>query len=239
MRTILLSGGFDPIHSGHIKMIKSASDLGFSVVVAVNSDEWLMSKKGFVFHSVDERCDIINSLRWVDRVITFNDSDGTAIDAIKKTSPTAFGNGGDRVPGNTPEDIYCYENNIISIYDLGLDSKSNSSSVIATKHTMDRPWGKWEVLAYGPGYKVKRLSVNPNASLSMQRHQHRAEHWYIVRGEGNLQLEAFTLPLNKGDKVVIKPWQWHRLSSLGNGIEVIEIQKGDILLESDIERIGV
>ena len=115
---IILSGGFDPVHKGHIRMFKSAKNLG-DVIVGLNSDEWLIRKKNKLFMPFSERKEILESIKYIDSVLSFNDADGTACDLItniyKKFGSgyrICFGNGGDRTNDTTPEVNYCIENNI-------------------------------------------------------------------------------------------------------------------------------
>ena len=82
-KVVLITGGFDPIHSGHISYIRAARELGDTLVIGVNSDNWLVRKKGKAFLPSEERLTIMSELRSVDVLIVFDDSDGTAIDAIK------------------------------------------------------------------------------------------------------------------------------------------------------------
>ena len=137
---ILVSGGFDPIHQGHIKLIKEASKYG-SVVVLLNSDEWLRKKKGKEFHNFEERRIIMESIKGVIEVIAFDDSDTTCIDGIKKAkskysnSSIKFANGGDRNQKTTPEKEYCEKNNIETIWEIGGINKANSSSWLLKKWT--------------------------------------------------------------------------------------------------------
>ena len=137
---ILVSGCFDPIHQGHIKLIKEASKHG-SVVVLLNSDEWLRKKKGKEFHNFEERKIIMESIKGVIEVIAFDDSDTTCIDGIKKAkakysnSTIKLANGGDRNQKTTPEKEYCEKNNIETIWEIGGKNKTNSSSWILKKWT--------------------------------------------------------------------------------------------------------
>ena len=137
---VLISGGFDPIHSGHIKLIQEAAKYG-DVVVLLNSDKWLQKKKGKEFLSFDERKIILNAIKNVVDVISFDDSDTTCIDGLKKAklkysqSNIKFANGGDRNSNTTPnpETIFCEKNNIESLWGVGGNNKSNSSSWILKK----------------------------------------------------------------------------------------------------------
>ena len=135
---VVVSGGFDPIHSGHIKLIKDAAKHG-EVVVLLNSDLWLQNKKGKEFLTFKERAIIMNELKNVIDVIEFDDGDTTCIDGLKKVknkysdSIIKFANGGDRNDNSTPESIFCNKNNIELLWGVGGNDKSNSSSWILKK----------------------------------------------------------------------------------------------------------
>ena len=135
---ILISGGFDPIHSGHIKLINDASKYG-NVIVLLNSDKWLRNKKGKEFLSFDERKIIMKNIKGVIDVIEFEDSDKTCIDGIKKVNSLyknniiIFANGGDRNNETTPEKEFCDKNDIETLFGIGGNDKSNSSSWILKK----------------------------------------------------------------------------------------------------------
>lgn len=135
---ILVSGGFDPIHSGHIKLINDANKYGV-VVVLLNSDQWLRNKKGKEFLPFSERKIIMQNIKGVLEVIEFNDKDKTCIDGIKKAKSLfkdkiiKFANGGDRNNNTTPEKKFCDENNIETLFGIGGNDKSNSSSWILKK----------------------------------------------------------------------------------------------------------
>jgi len=135
---ILVSGGFDPIHSGHIKLINDAYKYG-DVVVLLNSDAWLRNKKGKEFLPFSERKIIMQNIKGVIDVIEFDDSDKTCVDGIQKAKSLfknnliKFANGGDRNNNTTPEKDYCDKNNIETLFGIGGINKSNSSSWILKK----------------------------------------------------------------------------------------------------------
>ena len=135
---ILISGGFDPIHSGHIKLINDANKYG-DVVVLLNSDLWLRNKKGKEFLPFSERKIIMQNIKGILEVIEFNDNDKTCVDGIKKAKSLfkdriiKFANGGDRNNNTTPEKNFCDENNIETLFGIGGNNKSNSSSWILKK----------------------------------------------------------------------------------------------------------
>ena len=135
---ILVSGGFDPIHSGHIKLINEANKYG-DVVVLLNSDAWLRNKKGKEFLPYDERKIIMQNIKGVLDVLEFNDDDKTCIEGLRKArkkyfnKKIKFANGGDRNDNTTPETTFCIKNNIEALWGIGGSNKSNSSSWILKK----------------------------------------------------------------------------------------------------------
>ena len=130
-KTAMVSGGFDPIHVGHLRMMEEASTLG-DLIVVVNSDEWLMRKKGYVFMTFEDRCEIIKGLKFVWKVVGVDDSDDTVIDAIQQYMPDAFVNGGDRFQKNTPESTICEKLEIETFWGAG-GGKIRSSSEMVKK----------------------------------------------------------------------------------------------------------
>ena len=129
----LVTGGFDPIHSGHISYFKRAKDLSNYLVVGINTEEWLTRKKGQYFQSWKERAEIIRHLDMVDAVISWNDEDDSACGAIAKCLEIAqtvvFANGGDRGSDNTPEtDKFGDDPRVELEFGIGGTDKKNSSS---------------------------------------------------------------------------------------------------------------
>jgi len=133
---ILMSGGFDPPHIGHVRMIIDAASRGKEVIIGVNSDEWLMRKKGYVFMEWAERAELIQSIKGVSESVAFDDSDNTASDLIikaRKQFPDlkiAFANGGDRVSGNTPEMETCSNTNVDMLWEIGGEKIQSSSELV-------------------------------------------------------------------------------------------------------------
>ena len=118
--TVMVSGGFDPVHVGHIRMIREAAEHG-DVIVIANSDEWLYRKKGFNFMDFKSRYEILDAIKGVVLVDSVNDSDETVCDAIKRHKPTYFANGGERGKNNTPEVMLCKELGVELLWGVGGD----------------------------------------------------------------------------------------------------------------------
>jgi cytidyltransferase-like protein len=138
MKIVVVSGGFDPIHSGHIALLRDAAELGDILVAGLNSDEWLTRKKGKPFMSFEERKIVLGAIQWVDAVWAFDDADNTACDLLNKvrqyylqdtteTYEFVFANGGDRIEANNAEiSVEGWE----FVYGIGGYNKKNSSSKI-------------------------------------------------------------------------------------------------------------
>ena len=126
-KTIMVSGGFDPVHIGHIRMILDAARHG-DVIVVANSDDWLFRKKGFVFMEFEQRAEILAAIKGVVKVSGVDDSDGTVCEAIRRLKPHMFANGGDRRKNNTPEQDVCEELGVQMLWAVGGEDKANSSS---------------------------------------------------------------------------------------------------------------
>lgn len=127
--TIAISGGFDPIHPGHARMIADASVYG-NVVVILNSDEWLIRKKGYTFMPWSQRKEMLMAMRYVHSVIPATDSDGTVCETLRQLRPTYFANGGDRTAKNTPELDVCRELGIIPLFGIGGEKVASSSLLV-------------------------------------------------------------------------------------------------------------
>tara|TARA_Y100000385_G_scaffold291471_1_gene369686 strand:+ start:9378 stop:10139 length:762 start_codon:yes stop_codon:yes gene_type:complete len=248
---VLVTGGFDPLHSGHISYLNEARKLGSKLVVGLNSDDWLARKKGYAFLPIEERKAIVEALGVVDYTITFNDDDGTSCDAIEKIlantdSNLIFANGGDRNNASTPEyERYNRDTRIEFVFGVGGNDKRNSSSWILDQwktNKTKRDWGYWRVLDDKGIIKVKELVIDPNQSLSDQRHFHRNEHWYVLEGDVVIDLEYPDKQwkiqmLSTHTSYVIDPKVWHRAyNPYDYPCHILEVQYGDKCIEEDIER---
>jgi len=255
MKVVIATGGFDPLHSGHIEYLKCAAALGDVLIVGLNSDEWLKRKKGCYFMEFYEREQVISNLSFVHNVINFDDWDDTATECILKVKrfyPNAdivFANGGDRDEGQVPEEETFKSDKWIKFeYGVGGTDKKNSSSHLLERwldnHT-ERPWGYYKVLHNELNVvKVKELVVMPGQKLSMQKHHNRAEHWFITKGIATV----YTIDDNSTDYECLGEYkmfdnlhisrnQWHQLANHEQTpLKIVEIQYGTECSEDDIVR---
>ena len=250
----LITGGFDPLHSGHLALIKSAKEMSLLVAVGLNSDAWLYRKKGYVFMPFEERKEILESLSLVHKVFSFNDSDDTACRAIQvcawtypRTRTIIFCNGGDRTEKNIPELGYQPTSHnepdpiIEFAFGVGGTDKKNSSSELVKTH---RNWGYWQILKDDGTTKVKELVILPGKELSYQRHFKRSELWLVAEGECTIR-EGYVYRQNydtvkimkRHDHQHIPVGMWHSVKNHTNYMcKIIEIQYGSACEEIDIER---
>ena len=254
MKVVIVTGGFDPLHKGHIEYFKAARKLGDRLVIGVNSDEWLTRKKGRPFMLLEDRLSILEQSGSVDKVITFDDSDGSAKDAIRvamlhypmPNTKFIFANGGDRTQENIPE-MDIVDPNLEFVFGVGGENKMNSSSWILQEWKSpktERQWGYYRVLhEQGKEVKVKELTVEPGKCLSMQRHQDRAEHWFVSEGTATVYTIDSSTDVDllgvyqKFDSLHISKTEWHQLcNETDKPLKIVEIQYGSNCVEEDIER---
>ena len=250
MKIIIVSGGFDPLHSGHIAYFKSAKKLGDKLIVALNSDVWLENKKGKFFMPFVERKAIVENLSCVDLVIDFEDDElGSATNALIKIKgmypddELIFANGGDRKKENIPEMSF---DDISFKFNVGGDYKKNSSSWILKNwqyYYEERLWGSFYNLFEESQVKVKELIVLPGKGMSFQKHFKRSEIWMVSKGSCIVNYSKGdpnnkqNIKLNKFDHYLVPVGEWHQITNpFEETCHLIEIQYGEECIEDDIER---
>lgn len=198
-------------------MIESAALYG-EVHIIVNSDDWLVRKKGFFFQPWIDRKKILEA--YTPHIHAVDDTDGTVCEALRRIKPDYFGNGGDRVKTNTPELSVCEELGIEPVFELG-GGKYSSSSALNAKQRVATRWGWYDVILDMHQLKVKMLHLEPGKSLSLQRHSDRSEFFFMPNGEVRVNL----------------PGVWHVLEAPPeSALDVLEVQVGPSA-EEDIEKI--
>ena len=243
MTIVVTSGGFDPVHSGHLDYLEEAKTLGDRLIVLLNSDEWLTRKKGKPFLPFYERRRILQNLWFVDEVWKVNDSDDTVIKGIEKAKQIfhphniIFAKGGDRIEGNTPEKEI---EGVKVVFGVGGFNKRNSSSDILKDWKLDptyRIWGKYYELFIDKNIKVKELIVKPFSHTSYQRHDKRNEFWIVSKGECLVKNENGLTELRKHNTYTVPVKEWHQIINNGHlPCHIIEIQYGEETIEEDITR---
>ena len=251
MKVIVVSGGFDPIHSGHISYLNSAKKLGDKLIVALNSDNWLQNKKGKFFMPFIERKIIIENLKAVDVVVSFEDDDigscKNALIELKEMYPDdeiIFCNGGDREESNIPE---MSVSDITFKFDVGGSDKMNSSSWILKDfqyESEERIWGKFFNLFSDHRLKLKELIVSPGKGMSFQKHFYRNEIWFVSKGKCLVNYSESDpdnyneIILNTESSLNVPVGAWHQITNpYDNPCHIIEIQYGEKTTEDDIERL--
>lgn len=136
-KIVAVSGGFDPVHIGHVRMFTAAKKLGDKLVVILNNDNWLKKKKGYVFMHEKERQEIIEAFSVVDKVVITkhpkNPKDMSVCDSLRQVKPYIFANGGDRKLNNVPEVKVCKEIKCKMVFNVGRGGKVQSSSWLVNK----------------------------------------------------------------------------------------------------------
>ncbi|MBX4186722.1 MAG: adenylyltransferase/cytidyltransferase family protein [Candidatus Doudnabacteria bacterium] len=140
---VAVSGGFDPIHPGHVRLFKDARALGDKLIVILNNDNWLMKKKRFTFMKETERKEVLEAIKYVDEVYLThhkkNPEDMSVAEELSHLKPNIFANGGDRTKENVPEVKVCEKIGCKMVYNVGKGGKIQSSSELVDKAAKAAP----------------------------------------------------------------------------------------------------
>ena len=254
-KLVLVSGGFDPIHPGHIDYLKDAAALGNTLIVGLNSDDWLIRKKGKYFMTFEDRRRILMELPYVEKVYDFDDSNDTAIPFIQLmtfiygATPAThfiFANGGDRTKDNVPEENGMYRtDNIEFVYGIGGGKTRSSSDYLNDwrENKTERTWGTYRVIHEDDSVKVKELIIKPGKGISYQKHFLRSEIWFVSKGKCTVKHSTgkrtdFRMHnLREDDVFTVRANEWHQIyNPYSVPCHIIEIQYGEETDEEDILR---
>lgn len=249
-KTVAVSGGFDPVHIGHIRLFEEAAKLG-RLVVILNTDEWLKRKKGYAFMSFEERSLILMSIRYVDEVVACTDKDETVCKTLELLKPDIFANGGDRLATNIPEYEVCERLGIEMAFGIG-GGKIQSSSTLVERHIREdttspgeiwKPWGYEKILICNADFVVKELFIKAGHRLSLQKHIVKEEIMLVIHGNGFFQkdLGAFAYCANSRVRAFHFPSETiHRITA-GEDTTLIEVSTPElddvIKIEDDYGRV--
>jgi cytidyltransferase-like protein len=244
MRIGVVSGGFDPLHAGHVAMMQEAKTHCNHLTVLLNSDAWLLRKKGYVSVPYEQRAAVVSALRCVDAVVPAIDDDGTVIQNLRvlrhqssKSDVVIFMNGGDRGRDNVPEAVV---DGVDFLFGVGGDTKANSSSLIHPSGYLarvDRAWGFYEDHFRTSRCVFKTLHLRTGQGTSLQRHRYRSEVWFVDRGEVLVEIMGKNPEVVRaGGSVSVPAGDWHRVTAIRGPAVVREMQFGELCDEDDIER---
>ena len=237
---VVVSGGFDPIHIGHLRMIQEAQKLASKVIVIVNTDRFLLEKKGYVFMCIEERLEIIKAISGVYKVVESIDEDMTVCKTLEslaeEESIMCFANGGDReIISDIAEAEICKKLDIELEFNVGGGKIQSSSSLVSNE--VNKPWGSYKTFEKGEGYLLKRMTILPDQILSLQSHKNRAEHWFVAEGIATIECDDQIKTVKQYGSFFIPLGSKHRLSNLNKDVlKIIEVQIGYNLSEEDIVR---
>lgn len=255
-RIAVTSGGFDPLHIGHVKCIEGTVEIAkehdCKTVVIVNGDGFLRRKKGKPFMPHNERMSIINSLKGVDYVVGWDDGTQTVVGFIERFKPVIFAKGGDRsTPEAVPEYDICSRVGCKIVFGVGGADKAQSSSDLIknckddiditlqnteekhqTREYIDKPWGYESIFVKTDRYVGKIICISPNCRLSRQYHVVKDETIFVLSGTLLLEIgsadDKESVFLTPGNSYRIKPGIVHRFIAWFGQTKLLEVSTPEL-----------
>lgn len=249
MNIVVVTGGFDPLHSGHIDYFRAARQLGDYLIVGMNTNKWLERKKGKAFMSEKERRAVLESLKMVDEVCLLSDTSDTVdvwLSSMIEQNPDdniIFANGGDRTEYTTPEVALISHPRLSFTFNVGGTKTQSSTDLLNNYKDTERVWGWFTELFKDDRVKVKELVIEPGKGISYQKHFKRSEIWFISHGQCTVKHSRgkrtdFQMHnLREDDIFDVRANEWHQIyNPYSKPCHVIEIQYGQETNEEDILR---
>lgn len=225
-KVVAVSGGFDPLHSVHLDHMIEARRLGDWLVVIVNTDEFLIKKKGFFILPLIERLRVIEEYPFVNQTIVSIDRDQSVAETLRLVRPNIFAKGGDRISSHMPkkELEVCKEIGCKIVY--GVDRgvrKSSTDFLLEATSIIDKPWGYEKILFQSDSYSIKILHINRNESLSKQVHKGRDEVWRVLEGLPIVEKGEDKQSYNASTLIFIQAGVVHRISAPQGDVTLLEM----------------
>jgi D-beta-D-heptose 7-phosphate kinase/D-beta-D-heptose 1-phosphate adenosyltransferase len=239
---VAVSGGFDPLHADHIKLFREAKKLGDKLVVILNTDEWLLKKRNFVFMPFDQRKEILEAIRYVDEVVPQIDKDMTVAETLRLIKPHIFVKSGDRTLDTLPkaEVKVCDELGIMVRYvDTGEIRVHSSWLLNRVKNEyqtrIEKPWGYEDILSNSSNELVKRIFIKRGHRTSLHYHEKRHEVLTCIQGEGFIQVDSKNYTVYPIFSIRIDPYMLHRIYAKTDmlWVEVSDGHPNDIVRKLD------
>lgn len=226
MKIVVVSGGFDPLHSVHLDHMVEARRLGDWLIVIVNTDEFLIKKKGFFILPLLERLRIIEEYPFVDQTVVCIDRDQTVAETLRLVRPNIFAKGGDRTGSHMPKKELeaCKELRCKVIY--GVDRgvrRSSTDFLLEATSIIEKPWGYEKVLLSTDSYSMKTLHINQGARLSKQVHKGRDEVWRVLEGLPLVEANGEEHSFGVSALIPISAGMVHRISAPQGDVTLLEM----------------
>jgi len=237
IRRVAVSGGFDPLHSVHLDHMMEAKRLGDWLIVIVNTDEFLIRKKGFFVLPLLERLRIIEEYPFVDQTVVCIDRDQTVAETLRLVKPDIFAKGGDRLSSHMPKKELdaCKEIGCKVVY--GVDRgvrRSSTDFLLEASSLITKPWGYEKLLLRTDVYSLKLLHVNRGEQISKQVHKGKDEVWRVIDGLPVVEIDGLERNYKVSDLIQIPARGIHRVSAPYGDVTLLEMTLPHLDLEDII-----